>query len=109
MAYYIPRNDVSDLLIGGPTPRALSGLVTPDDSIMNSGLRGRPQPHVLGLGHTDNIEPHPGASSASPDGVPGGALPTANMNGGGRGFVIHCSIVYSAQVRNDAKSQGLTP
>ena len=56
---------------------------------MNSGLQGRPQPHVLGLGHTDNIEPHPGASSASPDGVPGGALPTANMNGGGRGFVIN--------------------
>jgi hypothetical protein len=89
MAYYIPRKDESDLLVSGPTPRAYSGLVTPDDSIMNSGLRGRPQPHVHGLGHTEIVEPRPGASSASPDG-PGGAL-LSSRTIGKRGYVTQGS------------------
>ena len=80
-----------DLGFGGSTTTreiVSNGHVTPDDSIMNSGLRGRPHPHISGLGRTDRNEPHPGASNASPDGGPGGAFSSSKINGKERGYVI---------------------
>jgi hypothetical protein len=80
MAQYISRDDL-DLGNGGPTDlrdeeEALSRVVTPADSIMNSGYRQRPSSSasiIIRPGTERNILTHPGRSAVPPhDGGPGG-------------------------------------
>jgi hypothetical protein len=78
MAYYIPPFDAGYLGVDEPmTSRErfeIEGLLTPVDSIMNSGLRGRSYSSQQQL---STLVTHPGRSVTSPDGWPGGIRPNS--------------------------------
>ena len=80
MAYYISRDDL-DLGNGESTDLRdeegeLNGVVTPADSMMNSGYRQRPPSSASNINRQsieENVLTHPGRSAVPPhDGRPGG-------------------------------------